>query len=363
MKEDSKEYLIRFCLRFVFLTLTVLTVSPSITARQTANSQGYPPEGKLIDVGGWRIHLNCTGTPKAKAPTVVFESGSGDFSFDWHLVQPEVSKFTRVCSYDRAGSGWSDLGPRPRTMKQIAYELHTALNKAGLKGNYVMVGQSIGGLLIRTFANLYPKEVAGMVLVDSTHEDTQLNINGKIQRMRELSEGRTLPEIHTKISDADKILSAEEKQQVESFLKQIGAPKIRPPYDRLPPEVQKIRLWALSQPNHYMADSDPFWGEEFAAFYAARKTQRYPLGNIPLIVLTRGKNEYTNDENGKQLDVERKRMQSDLLNLSSNSQQIIAQTSGHHIQLDDPQLVINSIRRIVETCKQPAKRRSLLSSQ
>src|SRR4030095_2135936 len=124
---------------------------------------------------------------------VVFESGAGDFSFDWSLVQPAVAHFTRVCSYDRAGNAWSDLGPLPLTMAQVTYELHTALMRAGVRGPYLLVGQSIGGLLIRAFAERYPGEVVGMVLVDSTHEDTQLFLNGQVRRMRELSQGRTVP--------------------------------------------------------------------------------------------------------------------------------------------------------------------------
>jgi pimeloyl-ACP methyl ester carboxylesterase len=314
-----------------------------------------PPPGKLVDVGGWRLHLNCTGSNKGSRPTVVLESGSGDFSFDWSLVQPGISRFTRVCSYDRAGNAWSDLGPRPRTMKQIAYELHTALMKTGAKGPYVLAGQSIGGLLIRTFAGQYPKEVAGIVLVDSTHEDTTLNLNGKIQRMRELAQGRTIPPIQTDMPAADKALSLEERQQLENFLKQIGPSKIEPPFDRLPLRIQQVRLWALAQPQHYAADNDPYWGEEFAEIYAARKTHEYPLGDTPLIVLTRGKSEYPDTEVGRQLNEERKRMQLDLLNLSRDSKQMMATTSGHHIQLDDPELVIDAIRQVVNSVRQRAK--------
>ena len=323
-------------------------------ARDDVKKPPSPP-GKLVDVGGWRLHLNCAGSSKRNGPTVVLEAGSGDFSFDWSLVQPSVARFSRVCSYDRAGNAWSDLGPRPRTMKQIAYELHTALKTAGVKGPYVLVGQSIGGLLIRTFNNLYPKEVVGMVLVDSTHEDTQLFLNGKIQRMRELAQGRTLPPIQTAISPADKTLTPEERRQIENFLKQIGPPKIEEPYNRLPPNIQAVRLWALSQPQHYAADNDPYWGEEFAELYAARKTHEYPLGDIPLIVLTRGKSEYPDTESGRQLNEERKRMQLDLLNLSRNSKQIVATTSGHHIQLDEPELVIAAIRQVAAAVQHNAK--------
>jgi len=240
-------------------------------------------------------------------------------------------------------------------MRQVAYELRTALLKAGEKGPYVLVGQSIGGLLIRAFASRYPKEVAGMVLVDSTHEDTQLGINGKIQRMRELSQGRTIPPVQTAIRAAEKELTAEEKQQVEDTLKRIGSPKIGPPFDRLPADIQAMRLWGLTRPNHYVADSDPYWSEEFAEIYASRKKQEYPLGDIPLIVLTRGKREYPNNEVGDQLNEERKRLQSDLLNLSRNSKQIVAANSGHHIQLDEPEVVTNAIQQVIDAAQRRAK--------
>src|ERR1700736_2911049 len=94
--------------------------------------------GRLVDVGGWRLHLNCTG-PENASPPVVFEAGGGDFSLDWALVQRPVSEFTQTCSYDRAGAAWSELGPRPRTMQQVEYELHTALRNAGVRGPYVLV--------------------------------------------------------------------------------------------------------------------------------------------------------------------------------------------------------------------------------
>jgi pimeloyl-ACP methyl ester carboxylesterase len=338
------------------LALLILFL-PQRGAAQASDKVIKPPQppGKLVDVGGWRLHLNCTGHNKGNSPTVVLESGSGDFSFDWNLVQPGLSRFTRVCSYDRAGSAWSDPGPRPSTMKQIAYGLHTALAKAGVKAPYVMVGQSMGGLLIRTFAGIYPEEVAGMVLVDSTHEDTQLFINGKVQRVRELSEGRTLPPVQTRIASADKTLSPEEKQKIDDFLKQIGPPNIEGPFKRLPPPIQQIRLWALAQPQHYAADNDPYWGEEFAEMYAARKSHQSPLGDIPLIVLTRGKSEYPDDEAGRQLNEDRKRMQLDLVGLSRNSKQIVATTSGHHIQLDDPELVIDAIRQVVDSAQHHTK--------
>jgi hypothetical protein len=137
--------------------------------------------------------------------------------------------------------------------------------------------------------------------------------------------------------------------------KQIGPPKIVPPFDRLSPDVQQMRLWALAQPQHYAANDNPYQGEEFAEMYAARRTQEYPLGDMSLIVLTRGKSDYPDTEEGRKLDEDRKRLQTDLLKLSRDNKQIIAKTSGHHIQLDDPDLVINAIPQVVDAARHHTK--------
>jgi pimeloyl-ACP methyl ester carboxylesterase len=341
---------------FGWFTLCFFLVMPS-AAQETKTP---PPPGKLIDVGGWRLHLNCTGKSKGKAPTVVLEAGSGDFSVDWSLVQPEVARFARVCSYDRAGAGWSELGPRPRTWRQIAYELHTALRKAGEKGPYVLVGQSLGGLLIRVHASQYAKEVAGLVLVDSTHEDTVLMMNGKFQRMRELSRGRTIPPIRTTISAAEKELSAEEKQRTENFLKQIGAPKIGAPYNRLPADIQAMRLWVLAQPRHYTADSYTYFEEEFAEVYAARQKQVYALGDIPLAILLT-KPGYGNPPPGiaaeewKRINEEKRQQKVEFTKLSRNSKLMVAENSGHHIHLDEPAVVTSAIQQVVGAVRRRTK--------
>jgi pimeloyl-ACP methyl ester carboxylesterase len=110
----------------------------------------YLTPGEMVDVNGQLIHINCIGEG---SPTVILESGLGTMSADWANVQPQVAKATRVCSYDRAGTGWSERGPTPRDPKQIARELHTLLGKAGIDGPYVLVGQSFGGLYVRMYAD------------------------------------------------------------------------------------------------------------------------------------------------------------------------------------------------------------------
>jgi pimeloyl-ACP methyl ester carboxylesterase len=108
----------------------------------------------MVDIGSYRLHLYCTGRGKQ---TVVLSPGGGAFSFDWYLIQQKVSAFARVCSYDRAGSAWSDPGPQPRTLRQEAYELHLALRRTKERGPYILAGHSIGGLVLRIFAELYPE--------------------------------------------------------------------------------------------------------------------------------------------------------------------------------------------------------------
>src|SRR5215831_13154312 len=130
------------------------------------------PLGKLIDVGGCRVHLYCIGTG-SRAVVIV---GAG-YSFNWGLVQPEVAKFTQVCSYDHSGIGWSDSGPKDSCSLRVT-EVHTALKSEGIKGPYVLVGHSLGGLVARVYAGQYPNEVAGMVFVDHAFAPSPLTLNG-----------------------------------------------------------------------------------------------------------------------------------------------------------------------------------------
>ena len=127
-----------------------------------------PPPGHLVDIGGYRLHLWCTGDG---APAVILDTGLGGSSADWGFVQPDVARFTRVCSYDRAGMGYSDPGPSPRTARRIASELAELLVRSGIGGPVVLVGASIAGFDVRVFASDHPERAAGLVLVDASHED------------------------------------------------------------------------------------------------------------------------------------------------------------------------------------------------
>jgi pimeloyl-ACP methyl ester carboxylesterase len=252
---------------------------------QAQADSSYAPPGKLVDVGGYRLHLHGTGQGE---PAVVLIAGAGDFSFDWSLVQPGVARFARVYSYDRAGVAWSDLGPTPRTMKQDAYELHVLLKNAGVKPPYVLVGHSAGGLILRVYAGQYPAEVAGAVLVDSTHEDTTLLYQGRLVRVREKATGRPVPPVQTLASSPPKPPTARDLEQAALNLKLFGPPKTDPPFDKLPPDVQRMRLWARSHPK-LAAETEDFWAEELQALHAARAKAPCPLGDTPLVVLVGAK--------------------------------------------------------------------------
>src|SRR4051812_37119691 len=157
---------------FALIAVLALAGASYEALAAAGDAHRYPPPGQLVDVGGYRLHIQCVG---AGSPTVVLDAGLGGSSLDWSLVQAELGRTTRVCAYDRAGMGWSDPGPQPRTPRQIADELHTLLTNAGNAGPYVLVGHSLGGKNVRMFALQHPDQVAGMVLVDARSEYVDAN--------------------------------------------------------------------------------------------------------------------------------------------------------------------------------------------
>ena len=332
-------------------SLLVCVPTPAQT-QNTASSPPYPPPGKLVDLGGWQLHINCTGEAVASQPTVILEAGAGDFSVDWSLLQPRVARFARVCSYDRAGSGWSDLGPRPRTMHQIVWELHALLQKSGERPPYVLVGHSYGALLVRLYASTYPSEVAGMVLEESADERGAFTmVDGKGVRLVDTAKGEPIAPVKTSgpLRESD-FKPGGIKSLIEQAAREGPAHATKPPYDKLPTEAQRMRTWALGQFKTYAANDNPFAAEELAALLAERKKAAPPLGDMPLIVLSRGLPEGESPR-AKEAQEGHNRFQADNVRLSSVGKQVIAERSRHHICIDEPELEASAIRDILDAAQ------------
>jgi pimeloyl-ACP methyl ester carboxylesterase len=307
----------------------------SLTA--CAQTDAPPPvaPGKLINVGGHRMHLNCTGKG---SPTVVVEYGVGDFSTDWVLVQNAASRFTRICTYDRDGYAWSEPGRLPRTYPQINLELHELLSAAGERGPFVLVGHSFGGPLARSYTAIYPNEVAGLLLVDTIHEDQRIPIMGKAVLLRGTATGRAIPEPQ---------LSVQPGEGAPHYVPATTDP-VEAPLNKLPQKNQRIDQWASVQPTlQAMGKSELDWSPESLALWHA-SPQKGSLGARPLIVLTRKEGGYKNnlDVPAPELEQERLALQKKLVDLSTNSAQRIL-PCGHNMHLEAPDAVADAIRAVV----------------
>jgi pimeloyl-ACP methyl ester carboxylesterase len=223
------------------------------------------------------------------------------------------------------------------------------LAKSEINPPYVLVGHSLGGLIVRVFADQYASDVAGMVLVDSSHEDQAILIvdratkKERVVHWRELASGKTIPPVQTSMP----ALTSPNTGQT-SRLPGNGS-KLESPYDKLPSQVQELRRWATSRSSYQQArgsETFDFLADELARIYAARTGRKSPLEDKPLIVLTRGV-AGEDETSNRQLLEDHDRLQLDLLSLSTNSKQIIAKASGHWIQLDQPQLVTEAIKEVV----------------
>jgi pimeloyl-ACP methyl ester carboxylesterase len=313
---------------------------------ETASDPPPAPPGKLVDVGWYKLHIHTMGQGK---PTVVLVYGSGAFSVDWALVQPQIARFAQVVSYDRAGDAWSDSGPQPQTLPQEVYELHTLLQRAKVEPPYVLVGHSFGGILVRWYARQYPKEVAGMILEDATDDDTVLGMNGKNTRVRTTSKGRPLPPVQTRLSGT--MATPEQIQEIQDFISKNHLDRIGSPFDRLPKEAQQARIWGGLRPAHYLAD-DPYWGEEFQALYKDRHSGKPPLGDIPLIVLIPEEKPDPSakppTDEWKQILEEKRRQKVDQARLSRRGRVVIIKDSGHEIHLFQPDALVKAVREIVD---------------
>jgi pimeloyl-ACP methyl ester carboxylesterase len=272
------------------------------------------------------MHIHCTGTGGS---TVILEAGASSFSLDWSLVQPEIAKTNRVCSYDRARMGWSDPGGF-ETAANIVRDLKALLTASAEKGPYVLVGASMGGIYVRLFQMRYPDDVAGMVLVDPTHEF----------RLYTTYDGKTVP-----IAS----LSAEQYRRVmpKSEVKIPRRPaQTGDPFTRLPEALYKTRVQldqrtVDSYPDSVSADIVAQHAEAeratFAELHEARRKTPHPLGSLPLVILTRGSN----------TDKERIAAYDEMAKLSTRSRHTVVAGAGHEIHLYQPSAVIKAIQEAI----------------
>jgi pimeloyl-ACP methyl ester carboxylesterase len=287
--------------------------------------------GRLIDVGGRRLHLLCTGQG---SPTIVLEAGASSFAIDWTLVQREISKTNRTCSYDRAGMGWSDEST-PATRASSAVDLHRLLAAADEKAPFVLVGASRGGLLIRAYVLEYPDDVVGLVFVDPASED----------RLFTMIDGQGVL-----------IADVTAEQLRTTFPKEpVRVPRRNPqrgsPFDKLPPDLYEIRVKLDEKliaatpdtvPAAVVGASQETERAFLARLKATRKDNPHPLGDRPTVVLSRG------DEP----NAEREAVHAALARLSTNSRHSIVAGAGHEIHLFRPEVVIQAINDVVKAARE-----------
>ncbi|NJO98515.1 MAG: alpha/beta hydrolase [Pleurocapsa sp. CRU_1_2] len=304
----------------------------------------YPSRGKHINVDGYWLHFHDMGNG---TPTVVIDSGAGGFSLEWMLVAPAVAKFTRVCTYDRAGLGRSQSNGKARTSQQCVNELRTLLAAAGLTPPYLLVGHSFGGMNVRLYTSQYPEEVVGMVLIDPGHEDFHLQCTPERQR--------------------------KDRQELQLYfwgqiVSVLGLVRLLGSIGLLP-MIQKFKSRRLTYTPELRALFTEFEAYWYQSQYCKTvyselsnlktsseqvRTARLRL-NIPLIILSRGGrlhlSSHIAEVDARNEEIWHK-LQADLVNLSCESIHWIASHSDHHIHLDQPDLVVRAIYDVVKKVRQ-----------
>lgn len=313
-------------LLILIVVLSIVGATYQAIATQV-DKRNYSAPGQLVDVGGYRLHLYCAGTHVAGNPTVILEQGLGGISSAWALIQPEVAKVTRVCSYDRAGMGWSDTGPKPRDAQHIAAELHTVLQNANIQSPYVLVGWSFGGLYVREYAGEYRDEVAGMVLLDSSHPDQWIST----------PEGQAQFESNSKIYSVSPALARLGVMRIIGFLQ---------------PALNLPMPYSGAIKASFAATKD--WDAQSAEFLASSATtaqvnESGSLDNTPLFVLTA--TEHGTPPNQEQLW---QNWQIDLATLSTDSVHKIVEGADHAsfwLDAETAKVSVAAILQVVESAR------------
>ena len=313
----------------------------------------YAHPGQLVLVDGARLNLYCMGSG---SPTVVFDSGWEDWAPAWATVQPQIAKWTRACSYDRAGAGFSDAGPMPRTSVRITTELHTALHHAGITGPYILVGHAFGGDNVRTFADRYMREVAGLVLIDADPSDVEPKAmqeedhrgNAKnIASLREcrdaVAQGKPLPLLRSRPGQPQRTCA-------QQFFR--GLPEAA-----WSPELN-AKLLEIAQTKVAMYDAYLSEMEQMAMDETYMQEHRRSLGSRPIRVLSSGNHGVghletapANTPEQVKYEQEMTQAQARWLELSSNAKQVFAHHSSEYIQFDEPDTVISAIREVYDQSK------------
>ena len=281
----------------------------------------YPAPGEMVTVGNHDIHLYCVGEG---TPTVVFEADLDQYgSLSWNSVQGEIGKYTRACSYDRAGIMWSEPGPRPRDGETIAAELKAVLENAGEEGPYLLVGHAFGGAYIRIFAGQNPDDVCGMVLVESSHPEM-------FTRFEELGVAQQIPDKNIR--------------PLILLMSHLGSP------GRYKGNMYNLPLEIYDPVEAYLPESSMAWFDETVEAPAtlAQAGQYEYLGDFPLIVIA-ASGAPTSVDQGEALQDLWVELQHELISLSDNSEIRVYET-GHYPQLQDPELVIEAIQDVLDKC-------------
>lgn len=312
---------------------TKVSVLVFTAAAYTMSAQPFPAPGRLFDIGGRKLHLHCIGNG---GPTVVLIAGGGAYSIDWALVQPRVAQSTRVCSYDRAGLGWSDSGLADETVEQTVAHLQAVLKAARENGPYILVGASIGGIYIRAYHRAFPDKVAGLVFVNSSNR------------------------VGMKVKDDVGLIWRFSEEQIRSAFPLPSVPQrpapdqVDEPFDRLPPDLQRVRLWLdrrlqeASERGQTGPESILSWRNEFLREFEETDAKARPLGSLPVVVVSSAPvateaERRTRDGAAARLDF-----------LSSNTMHVTASGSGHEVHLYQPDRVIQALLRILAAVRNRA---------